>query len=350
MGKNILKPYNDNKSFVDAIKQRKDFSMYQANILAQCYGNLSKGDLNLLNYFLTFITKSDVYNKEKVYITSFSEMFKTMGISNGGTNYEDFIQRLKLLKEKTNILIPFEMELNGKIINGYNLVSLFENFVFLNSEDEYENAQKLSRKFAFSFNEKLAPFLYGLTDGKFFVSTYRESEKSTSKHEEILRILWRSFQYANKKVTRVTGSLSEWRVWLLGSTKANDEKEKKKWTAAKIKSNCLKRGIEKLQEHHNVTVTIDKKMDGRKVIGFTLTFIEHSSKELLAKNEALQAQELIDQKRLSESKTNDYVSLVMDWAIKTNQTPLAAASELKEKGEIPFVPPQLIPDGQAVKI
>lgn len=35
----------------------------------------------------------------------------------------------------------------------------------------------------------------------------------------------------------------------------------------------------------------------------------------------------------------------MEWAIKTNQTPLAAADELKSNGEIPFIPPQLIPDG-----
>ena len=346
MEKNSLSVYNDNKSFVDAIKKRQNFSMFQANILAQCYGNLKKSDLKLLNYFLTFIKKSQVYDKNKVYITSFSEMFKTMGISSGGTNYEDFIKRLKFLKEKTNILIPFEMELNGKIINGYNLVSLFENFVFLNSEAEAEGSQKLSRQFAFSFNEKLAPFLYELKDGNFFVSTYKESEKSTSKHEEILRNLWRSFQYGNNKTTTITASLQEWRVWLLGSEKATDEKERKKWTAAKIKSNALKRGIEKLQEHQPVTVTIKKEMDGRRVIGFTLTFIEHSSKELLAKNEALQIQETINQRRLEESKTNDYVSLVMEWAIKTNQTPLAAADELKSNGEIPFIPPQLIPDGQ----
>lgn len=331
-----VKTYNGSKTFLDIIKPREDFSTYQGNILAQCYGNLNERELDLLDYCLTFIKKSDTYEENTVYQTSMNEMFGAMGLDNSGATYKEFAKIIKNMREKTNILIPFEQNLNGKIVKGYNYVSLFQNFMFYNSDGD----SRSKNGFAFSFNKSLAPYLYGLKDGSFFVLEYRQLKKVSSKYERKLLGLWKSHQYGNNKKTVVSGSLQEWRVWLLGSNIADDENEVKKWPAGKVKSNAIMRGIEKLEKSHYVTVTVEPQKKGRTVVGFMLTFIEQNSKEIMAIQEL---DDIINRKKVDQNKVEEYMDMIFEYALKTNQSPLAAAEDLFNDKKITFIPDRLRP-------
>lgn len=335
---NPLKLYNGSKTFFDVIKNREDFSTYQGNILAQCFGNLDERELDLVDYFLTFIKKTDVYDEEKIYQTSINEILQTMGIKNNGAAYKEFSSILKNMRDKTNVLVPFEEKLNGRIVRGYNYVSLFQDFIVFENAD----GKKSRNGFGFSFNKRLAPFLYGLEDGSFFVLNYKSLRSTTSKYERKLLGLWKSYQYGNAKKTVVKGSLHEWRIWLLGSLITEDENEVAKWPAAKVKSNAIMRGVEKLTKSHHVTVTVEPIKEKRNITGFILTFIEKNSKEILALKEI---EDAVERGRVNTEKIEQYTQLIIERSISTSQSPLEAASDLLDTGIIEFIPPKIAGKG-----
>ncbi|MFS1664681.1 replication initiation protein [Streptococcus sp. zg-JUN1979] len=325
---------NSDKSYFDVIRPRESFNVYKANILAQAQGNLSTSERNILDYFLTFIKKDDVYDKDKMYVTTLNDLTATVGNVKGGSSGAYILKILTKLPSKTSILIPNDNEKNGKIIKGFDIISLFHK---IHVEED--------GTVAFAFHELLEPFLYGLSDGKFFTEELSNLLKLRSQYARTLYELYLSKRYATNKITVIEGSLEEWYLWLLGDDIVHDPEKMKHWTAGRFKQKILMYSIDKImQAFPNIDITVEPIKKGRKVVAYKVTFILSTYMELKALNEAIENKRAAE--NVDEALEKEYMEKIMAEAINKNITLSEAAARLKLTKEITFIPSQLAPESK----
>ncbi len=328
---NKLAIYNTDPSYLEAIKPRKKYKIYKANVLAQVQGNLKREEQSIFDYCLSFVKISDLYDKTKVYKTTLSELRETLEIKNTGQNKDHILMNIRNIKNKSNLLIPIQEDKNGKIIQGYNYISAFHHLKI------WENGD-----IEFSFHEELAPYIYSLKEeGKFYSEELSRLLAMKSKYGHNLHGLWRSKQHGDAKITVIEGSVEEWQLWMLGSEIYHDPVKISQWKPGKLKDKAINVGAKHLKKYFKVSTEVVTHKKKGKTVAYTVRIIQKNSKELLAIND------IISQKRkqldFEKEHEDEYMKLIIANAISLSISPLESAINLKNDETISFIPPSLLP-------
>ncbi len=319
---------NSNSNFLKTLddfeKPRQAFSVYQANVLSQSFGNLDALEFAILSYCMTFIKKQDKANLS--YHFKRADIIRDLKMSDGGASYQYIAQIFETLHQKTNLIIPMEKSDDGRVIKGYQSTSLFK---AMNYWDD--------NTIEVVYNDTIAPYIFNLKSFFYVIDFYDVIKLKNKKYALLLLSIYARYKYdTNRKVT-VTASIDEWRLWLLGSKIMEDPKEKEKWHTGRFKANVLKYGLEQLKKILGFSYKISNIKTTGKIVGFEVEFYRPSASELkFGKDEV--GSEGSNQVISDPEKDKEYLMLITEFAIEKDITIKAAAKELKDSGLIEYIP------------
>ncbi len=312
------------KTLSDYEKPRKSFKIYQANILAQSFGNLEGTEVTLLGYCLTLIKKHDDPNLE--YRIKASSVLSGLELSDGGKNYKLVRDTFKKLEKKTSIIIPTNKKLDGQIIKGYVSAPIFKS-VFYGENDT---------DFTFIFNDLVTPYLFELNGLFFEVDFFDVIKLKNKKYALLLLSLYSKAIFKNNRRAKIEGSVDEWRLWLLGTEFCENEEKLANWTPGRFRSNVLRYGLEQLKKVLGFTYTIRNIRKGKETVGFVVQMYRPSANSMYLSEQ--------DKQEVLGSPEQDklIIDTVFQYAIETDTSPKMAAKELWDKKIIEYIPISLL--------
>lgn len=245
---------------------RGKYLVSQANELAKSFGKLSLFEHRVLDYCTSFVKKDD--DKETLYTTNIRDMVEYFDLdSSSGANFKRLGNSLKKLKYDTPLLLPIYQDGDPtQEIIGVSMTELFEEINIMKTGEV-----------TFAFSKRAQPLLFDLKK-KFYAFKLEELSKLRSKYTIVLIKLWASYRRKStvktedgkilkewKRETIIQASVEDWQDWLLG--------EGKRMEPARFRRDCLKVGMEELNEQEDVEASLKVIKKGRKVLGFEMTIV-----------------------------------------------------------------------------
>ena len=245
---------------------RGKYLVSQANELAKSFGKLSLFEHRVLDYCTSFVKKDD--DKETLYTTNIRDMVEYFDLdSSSGANFKRLGNSLKKLKYDTPLLLPIYQDGDPtQEIIGVSMTELFEEINIMKTGEV-----------TFAFSKRAQPLLFDLKK-KFYAFKLEELSKLRSKYTIVLIKLWASYRRKStvktedgkvlkewKRETVIQASVEDWQDWFLG--------EGKRMEPARFRRDCLKVGMDELNEQGDVETSLKVIKKGRKVLGFEMTII-----------------------------------------------------------------------------
>lgn len=245
---------------------RGKYLVSQANELAKSFGKLSLFEHRVLDYCTSFVKKDD--DKETLYTTNIRDMVEYFDLdSSSGANFKRLGNSLKKLKYDTPLLLPIYQDGDPtQEIIGVSMTELFEEINIMKTGEV-----------TFAFSKRAQPLLFDLKK-KFYAFKLEELSKLRSKYTIVLIKLWASYRRKGtvktedgkvlkewKRETVIQASVEDWQDWFLG--------EGKRMEPARFRRDCLKVGMDELNEQGDVEASLKVIKKGRKVLGFEMTII-----------------------------------------------------------------------------
>lgn len=245
---------------------RGKYLVSQANELAKSFGKLSLFEHRVLDYCTSFVKKDD--DKETLYTTNIRDMVEYFDLdSSSGANFKRLGNSLKKLKYDTPLLLPIYQDGDPtQEIIGVSMTELFEEINIMKTGEV-----------SFAFSKRAQPLLFDLKR-KFYAFKLEELSKLRSKYTIVLIKLWASYRRKGtvktedgkvlkewKRETVIQASVEDWQDWFLG--------EGKRMEPARFRRDCLKVGMDELNEQGDVEASLKVIKKGRKVLGFEMTII-----------------------------------------------------------------------------
>ena len=245
---------------------RGKYLVSQANELAKSFGKLSLFEHRVLDYCTSFVKKDD--DKETLYTNNIRDMVEYFDLdSSSGANFKRLGNSLKKLKYDTPLLLPIYQDGDPtQEIIGVSMTELFEEINIMKTGEV-----------TFAFSKRAQPLLFDLKK-KFYAFKLEELSKLRSKYTIVLIKLWASYRRKStvktedgkvlkewKRETVIQASVEDWQDWFLG--------EGKRMEPARFRRDCLKVGMDELNEQGDVETSLKVIKKGRKVLGFEMTII-----------------------------------------------------------------------------
>ena len=245
---------------------RGKYLVSQANELAKSFGKLSLFEHRVLDYCTSFVKKDD--DKETLYTTNIRDMVEYFDLdSSSGANFKRLGNSLKKLKYDTPLLLPIYQDGDPtQEIIGVSMTELFEEINIMKTGEV-----------TFAFSKRAQPLLFDLKK-KFYAFKLEELSKLRSKYTIVLIKLWASYRRKGtvktedgkvlkewKRETIIQASVEDWQDWFLG--------EGKRMEPARFRRDCLKVGMDELNEQGDVEASLKVIKKGRKVLGFEMTIV-----------------------------------------------------------------------------
>lgn len=236
---------------ISGLLSREDYLVVKHNDLAKAFGRLTRKELQLLDFALSFVKADDEIFK--VHETSLKDICKIYGLTVSGANYIYIANMLKSLKEKDTIYL-------GDVVDGdlkaVTMTSLFDTI----------KIHKVSAKVEFIFSRTIMPYILGLKRN-YYSFKLRELSRIKSKYSLILLQLWQANDYG-KYATIIKGTVDEWQDWFIG--------KEKRMPNGIFTRNVLNKSMNEIIDKFNCEINLEKIMDGRKIVAWEMTIIKRS--------------------------------------------------------------------------
>lgn len=248
----------------EEVLSKQNHLVVEANDLAKSFGNLERFEHQMLDFCVSYIKKDS--RPDEIFTTHISSILKHFGLTKSGTNYERIARALKKMKEKTGV--------NVEIIDkdGRERVRLTQVFDYV---DIYKDGQV-----DFLFSKSITPYLFELKQ-RYFSFHLGELSMFKGKYTFILLKLWEANRIGKARKTTIEGSMDEWQTWFLGTKEVDGKQVPRRMSAGQFLRDVIKKAVEELEEKYNIlgrTVlefSLEKKKDGRKIIGYTLEITDN---------------------------------------------------------------------------
>lgn len=238
---------------ISGLLSREDYLVVKHNDLAKAFGRLTRKELQLLDFTLSFVKEDDEI--WKVHETTLKDICKIYGLNMSGANYTYTANMLKSLKEKDTIYL-------GDVVDG-DLKSVMMTSLF-DSIQIYKGTGKVE----FIFSRAIMPYILGLKRN-YYSFKLRELSQVRSKYSLILLQLWQANDYGHYSTT-IKGTVDEWQDWFIGKDK--------RWTSGRFTDKVLNTAMNELIDKFNCDINLEKIMDGRKIVAWEMTIIRNQKK------------------------------------------------------------------------
>lgn len=228
---------------------RERYLVVQANDISKILGNLKTIEHKVLDYCVSFITKTN--KGDETFRSSISEFLKQFGMSDGGGNYRIIAEAFSVLHKKT----PLTLHRNENGVTSIRMVYLFEE-IYIDESGVIE----------WTFSKAIRPLLFELMSNYY---SFRLSDVSNikSKYTHVLMKLWKASynRHVSPNYTSISGSVEEWKEWFL-----EDKADYNSWTSGRFNQKVLTVAMRELEEKQNVTTELISQKKGRRIIGWEM--------------------------------------------------------------------------------
>lgn len=237
-----------NKKASLAIKEllsRQDYLVTQGNELAKAFGGLTSFEQRILDFCFSFVTRDS--KVDDIYETTALDVIKHFGLNTSGDSYQRITAAFKRLNENTALYIP---TIDNKGVRGILMTQLFSGIEF-----------KEDGVIQFEFSSKAAPLIFDLKTN-YYSFKLRELSRIKGKYSLILLKLWEAHRHGKETATVITGDISQWESWFLGT--------EKRLPAGTFHNNVLNRAVKELESKLTLDVVVTTLKRGRKVVGYEI--------------------------------------------------------------------------------
>lgn len=237
---------------LDELIARQDYLVVQANDLSKAFGKLTLSEHKLLDYATSFVTKDS--ESTDIYECDILDIIHHFGWNTSGKNYSRVANTFKSLHKKDSLYLY----VNDKYGEGITMAHLFD----------YISVHK-SGKVSFRFSLTVTPYLIDLRKN-YYSFKLSELAQIKSKYTLVMLKLLEANRMGNSRFITVKGTLEEWETWFLGQDKRK--------TAGFFKRDVLNVAVAEIENKLNMEVSVNKNVNGRRVIGYEVTFKDNGRK------------------------------------------------------------------------
>lgn len=239
---------------------RNDYLVTEANDLAKALGKLSKAELKLLSYLVSFIQKE--HTGSEVYEEKFSNVLKVLNLTDGGANYVTLAKSLDRLEDHSKVWVELEGT-NGDKIQKARII-----------KDLTFDRKNLS--FSWKFDNAIRPFLFQLTGegkGNYFSLPLYMICQFNSEYAIYMLYMWAAASYGTG--LRTTEITEDYETWI----KAFGLAEKTNLTPGKFKDRYLRKALQTVTDAQGYNFSITTLKNGVKTVGYTVNIFKSKDKE-----------------------------------------------------------------------